>query len=267
MSNANKHIVELLPDYLDNLLEEPQKEMVETHLKRCKSCEKELFEMKRLFQAIDSEEDELPPNSLKSKFLEQLEEEKKSISKVVSLDDETTPKRNLWANNLMKIAASILLLAGAFFMGNQYSNENSSREIATLTEEKMRMKQTAMLSMMESESASKRIRGVNYIEEIQNPDESIVKALADRMLYDENTNVRAAALDVLAGFTNSETVVDTFIKALRIENDPSIQIAIIQILGQLQEKKAAVPMQELLEKEDTQPFIKQQIKSLLPTII
>ncbi|WP_273568971.1 HEAT repeat domain-containing protein [Maribacter halichondriae] len=266
MNKEDKHISKLLPDYLDNLLDGNQKKMVEAHLTQCVACAKELSDLEELFRAIDSEEEATPPPALKLKFLEQLEEEKKSLNKVVQIDSKTSHERNQWANNFLKIAASVLLLVGAFLAGKYYSNENSSKEIAALTVEKMEIKQTAMLSMMESESASKRIRGVNYMEEISNPEESIIQALTDRMLYDENTNVRAAALDVLADFRDSETVKNTFIKALGTEKDPSIQIAIIQILGQMQEKKAAAPMQELMEKEDTQPFVKEQIKSFLPDI-
>ena len=66
-------------------------------------------------------------------------------------------------------------------MGKQQSQEGHTKELAQLTEEKLQFKQTAMLSLMENESASKRIQGVNFIEEFANPDEAIVKALADRL--------------------------------------------------------------------------------------
>lgn len=263
----NEHVTELLTGYLDGLLDTEKQAMVETHLKSCEACAKEASDLKKLLHAFSSEDEIIPPPSIKAKFLEQLEEEKNSRSKVVSLDSDSTSKRNLWANNLLKIAASIALLVGGFLLGRQQSQESSNQEIAQLTEEKMEFKQTAMLSLMENESASKRIQGVNFIEEFVNPDEAIIKALADRMLYDDNTNVRAAAVEVLAGFTSSENVKNTFIKALKIENDPGIQIEIIQTLGKMQEKKAVIPMQELLKKEETQPFVKKQIESLLPTII
>jgi len=263
----NNHVTEMLPDYLDGLLKPEQQEMIERHLISCEACAKEMSDLKELFNAFSSEEEVTPPSSIKTKFLEQLEAEKNSQPKVVSLDSNSVSKRNPWTNNLLKIAAGIALLVGAFLMGKQQSEENSSQEIATLTEEKLQFKQTAMLSLMENKSASRRIQGVNFIEEFDKPDESIVKALADRMLYDENTNVRAAAVEVLARFTNSETVKSVFIAALKIEKDPSIQIAIIQTLGDIQEKKAAAPMNELLQKEDTQPFVKKQIESILPTII
>lgn len=257
----------MLPDYLDGLLNAEQQKMVEAHLKSCETCSKEAADLKELFKAISSEAEITPPSSIKTKFLEQLVEEENSRSKVVSMDSKSAPKRNPWANNLLKMAASIALLVGGFLLGKQQSEGNSNQEIAVLTQEKLQFKQTAMLSLMENKSASRRIQGVNFIEEFDKPDESIVKALADRMLYDENTNVRAAAVEVLAGFTAAESVKNAFIKALKIEKDPGIQIEIIQTLGEIQEKKAVIPMQELLQREETQPFVKKQIESLLPNII
>lgn len=262
-----KHITELLPEYLDNLLNETQKKKVETHLKNCKSCSQELNELKKLFKIIGDEPASSPSENVRINFLEQLEVEKQNSSKVVSMDAPSIQKKTNWTNSLLKIAASILLLIGAFVLGSRQSTESSKKEIAQLTEETLEIKQTAMISLMENKSASRRIQGVNYIEELEQPDDAIVKALADRMLYDENTNVRAAAVEVLAKYTKSEKVKDTFIRALKTEKDPGIQIAIIYTLGQIQEKKAAKPMQDLLDREETQPFVKDQIESVLTTII
>ena len=87
------------------------------------------------------------------------------------------------------------------------------------------------------------------------------------MLYDENTNVRLTAVEALREFANSEAVKEAFITALQNEKDPSIQITLIHTLVEIQEKKAIQPMRRLLEQQETQPFVKQQIESLLPKII
>ncbi len=261
----NKHANEQLQDYMDNLLEAGEREMVEAHLKECDPCAEEMSNLKELFHAFESEEKIIPPSSIKTKFLKQLEEEKKTVSKIVSLNP--TSKRNPWPINFLKIAASVALLVGAFLTGKYQSDENSSKEIALLTEEKLEFRQTAMLSLMENQSASKRIQGVNYIEEFVNPDEDVVKALTDRMLYDQNTNVRLTAVEALSRFVKSETVKSAFISALGTEKDPSVQIALIQNLVKIQEKKAVDPMKKLLQQEDTQPFIKKEITQVLSEII
>jgi len=257
-----QHFFDQIPDYLVGKLDSSEKAIFEKHVAQCAECQKELEEMKTFFNAFE-EDVSTPTNRLKNKFEAVLEEEKNNQGKVVQM--ESKPSSG-WTGNVLKIAASIALLVAAFQMGSMFQQRKTNQDIAQLQDKTNQMKQTAMLSLMENQSASKRIQGVNYIEEFDQPDEAIIQALANRLLYDENDNVRMTAFEALAKFTSSETVKTTFIEALEQEKNPSIQVAIIQALVQIQEKKAAEPMKKLLEKEDTQPFIKEQIKAVLPSL-
>ncbi|WP_373519129.1 HEAT repeat domain-containing protein [Pricia sp.] len=257
----NTHVTALLPEYLDGVLEDGQEKIVEEHLKDCPLCIKELLTLKKLFKVME-EDVEVPSERMRIRFLEQLDLEKQSLEKTESIGQNPS-RKHPWAKDLLKIAASVLLLAGAYFAGKYQSEEKSSGEIASLTKERMEFKQTAVLSLLENESASKRIHGVNLIEASADPDEAIIKALGNRMLYDENTNVRSIAIEALSKFTESESVKSAFLKALEKEKNPSIQIAIIQFLVEIQESKAVVPMKDLLNAEGTQPFIKKEIAQIL----
>ncbi|MDC6366262.1 MULTISPECIES: DUF2887 domain-containing protein [Flavobacteriaceae] len=264
MKSDKERITELIPDYLDNVLDDATKQMVEQYLAQHPDFRQEMEGYKSLFKAFD-EDVKVPSDKLKRSFEEALEHEKRKTTKVVALPQKK--EKSQWANNLLKVAASIALLVASFQMGGVFQQKKSNEDLAELQNESLQMKQTVMLSLMENQSASKRIQGVNYIEEFENPDEAIINALANRLLFDENDNVRLTATEALSKFTASETVKKVFIEALEKEKNPSIQIAIIQLLVQIQEKKAVAPMQKLLEQEDTQPFIKEQIKSALPKII
>lgn len=257
-----QHVFDQIPDYLDGKLDMSEKAKFEQHIAECADCKKEVEEMKAFFNVFE-EEIPTPTNRLKTKFEAALEEEKMNRGKVVQM--ESKPSSN-WTNNALKIAASIAILVASFQMGSLFQQRKVDQDIAQLQDETNQMKQTAMLSLMENQSASKRIQGVNYIEEFEKPDAAIIKALSNRLLYDDNDNVRMTAFEALVKFTSSETVKSTFIEALEKEKNPSIQVAIIQALVKIQEKKAAEPMKKLLEKEDTQPFIKEQIRAVLPSI-
>ncbi len=261
----NNHVSDLLPDYLDNMLSDSDKQKIEQHLLSCIQCKLELDEMKLLFNAFKSNNVSVPSERLSAKFEAALSQEKSATPKVVSI----APKKEKsdWASNLLKVAASVALLVASFQVGRVIQSQKNNQELIVLQDERLQFKQAAMLSLMENQSASKRIQGVNYIEEFPNPDEAIVKALANRLLNDENDNVRLNAFEALSNFTASETVKAAFINALEKEKNPSIQVAIIKALVKIQEKKAIVPMQKLLEQEDTQPFIKKEITEGLPKII
>ncbi len=259
------HVTHILPDYLDNVLNEKDKELVKQHVSSCIQCKLELDELKILFKAMEDEPVAVPSDRLSAQFEAALADEKLETSKVVALP--VVKQKSNWASNMLKVAASVALLIASFQMGRVLQVQKSDNDMATLLDESLKIKQTAMLSLMENQSASKRIQGVSYIEEFPNPDEAIVNALANRLLNDENDNVRLNAFEALATFATSPTVKQAFIKALEIEKNPSIQIAIIQSLVKIQAKKAAVPMKKLLEQEDTQPFVKNEIELALPKII
>lgn len=261
-----KQVIDLLPDYLDGALDSVQKQKVEAYLKKCPECREELERLKALFDAFAREEMAVPSNRVEANFLEILEWEKTEAAKVVPLNSEPNNLKLGWGN-LFKIAAGIAALVGSFLLGQYLEERKSGMEIATLQDEGLELRQTAMLSLMENKSASRRIQGVNYIDEFGNPDETIVKALTDRMLHDENTNVRMASAEALEKFTASEIVKNAFIQALKVEKDPGIQITIIQTLVRIQEKKAVMPLKELMQQDETQPYVKEQIESLLPTLL
>jgi len=262
-SEKDKFISSQLPAYLDGLLSPKERQQVEDHLAVSESCRKELEELRMLFTAFEEEQVQIPSDRLRVQFDQALDQEKLSQSKVVQLDKN----KGGWPFNLLKIAASVALLIAAFQTGRILEMKKSDQDVAAILEESLQIKQTAMLSLMENQSASKRIQGVGYIEEFPNPDEAIVQALAKRLLHDENDIVRLNAFEALTSLASSETVKSVFIEALGKEKNPSIQIGIIQALVKNKEKKAVAPMQRLLEQEDTQPFVKNEIELALPKII
>lgn len=263
----DQDMIDLIPDYLDGKLDKNQKKIVEAHLKKSKTFSSELEKYKLFLNAFEEEKVEKPSPNLKEGFLQILEEEKNNIVKVVSISNEKTGSNKNWFFSAIKVAASIALLIAAFASGRYFQSEKSNITIASIENESIQLKQTAMISLMENQSASKRIQGVQYIQDFKNPDEAIINALTARMLHDENTNVRLTAVEALSNFSSSEMVKTAFVAALGSEKNPSVQIAIIQNLVKTQEKKAVAPMKKLLEQEDTQPFVKDEINQVLSEII
>ncbi|NAS31745.1 hypothetical protein GTQ40_12230 [Flavobacteriaceae bacterium R38] len=259
----DEHIIDLLVDYLDGSLSKDLKKEVDAHLDKCEACKEELTQLKTVFRAIEEEKDVEIPKSLKTGFYEILDQEIAESNKIISIQNN----RNSFGKTFLKIAAGLTLLLMSYTFGKYQGNLSSEKEIAAVNSKNQEIKQLAMLSFMENESASKRIQGVNYVEEFTMPDEEIVNALIKRLEIDENTNVRLAAVEALEKFTSSEKVKKALIEALGYEKDATVQITIIQILVSIQEKKAAEPMKKLLELEDTEAFVKEQIQELLPTFM
>jgi len=207
------------------------------------------------FQSVEIEE---PSGDLRLNFLKTLDEEKQLQSpRVVQLNSKSSFN---W-RQAFQIAASFVLLFLGFFAGSYSSTQKASEEITVLKEQTKELKEDMMLALIDNRSASKRIQAVNYSEELIQPDSEVLEALINRMHYDSNINVRLAAADALSKYSEMELIKKAFIDALSTEKTPDLQIAIIQFLVKIQDKRALEPMQHLLDTPETLDFVKAQANS------
>ncbi|APZ46164.1 hypothetical protein BW723_07565 [Polaribacter reichenbachii] len=241
-----------LTDYLEGSLPAIEKTEVEKHLKTCANCQQELAELKSFLSVLKNDKMETPSANLKLNFDKMLALEiAKNQPKVVQLK----PKPD-WKSYL-RVAASVLIVISAFLLGKYQSKNKSSVE-----------KNTAqVLTLLEDNSASKRILAVNNAEEFTSKNTKIIKALINRLFFDKNTNVRLAAAEALSKFSSEELVRDALIKSLETDKNTSVQIEVISILSKIQEKRAIKPMGKMLENEETPQYVKQQIKLNLSTFL
>jgi hypothetical protein len=120
------------------------------------------------------------------------------------------------------------------------------------------MKELVIKTMMKQESASERIQGVLTVNDLKAPDEEILNALITTMNYDDNVNVRMAALEALTNFAEYEMVKNAFIQALLNQDNPTIQIKLISILVNMEEKRAVDPIQKMIDDENISTFVKDE---------
>lgn len=241
-----------LVDYIDGILSEDENKVIEKHINACTACDKALNETSELFSAFKSETLIKPSSKLRTSFEKMLAKEKKYQPKVIALQPS---KKNSY-KNVLQIAASIAILFTGYLIGGYQENQNSQHEIARYQKQHQ---ENMLLAMIDNSSPSKRIKAVNYTEEFTTPDTKILKALIERMHEDSNSNVRLSAAEALSKFTDSELVRTSLIETLAIEKDPSIQIEIIQILVNIQEKRALEPMKKLLDQPESPDYLKTQI--------
>jgi anti-sigma factor RsiW len=250
-----------IPDYVDGGLAEAEKQRFKAHLQSCASCRAELQTQQKFMALFGQVPQETPSDRLRDGFLDMLAEEQQA--QVVHM----APKKEFPWKTAFQIAASIALVMGGFFLGGLRSGDASQEQISALQQESKVLKQQMMLALMENRSPSKRIQAVNYTEEIAQPDATLIKALADRLLYDANGNVRLAAAEALGNFKSSQQARAALIEALNTEKDPSLQIELIGILVRLQEKRALEPMKKLLETQETPIYVKEQLNNGITQLI
>jgi hypothetical protein len=259
-----------LIDLIDNNLSEELRKEVEEGLAHCPDCQREYEELKLLFQSFQNQIITPAPQILDDNFYVLLEKEKagkgvsNSFTKVEELVVKTpaTEEANLirfskpykvWAT---RIAASIALLIAAFFAGRQTLVNQSNEEIALLKKEIDETKNLVMLNMLKQESASERIKAVSYAYEMENADKEMIEALINVMNYDKSTNVRLEAINALYYFGNKKEVRLAMTKSLRLQTEPNLQIALIEMLVRLKEKGALNEMERLMGSKQLPEIVK-----------
>lgn len=245
-----KQIEVLLIDYADGKLTPEQVQEVEKHLESCASCRKELENTRFLMKELGSVEEELPPATLRERFLEELEQAKaEEKQKTRSITIGLQP---------MRIAASVALLICGFLAG--MLTFNNSRQEALMAAEIHQLKGQVVASKLYTPNASERLQAINMVSGTVQPAGDLMEALVNTMNSDENVNVRLAAITALSEFKDDAFVRSQLIASLDQQDNPLLQIALIQILTETGDKEAGKKIKALSEDEQVDEIVKEQAR-------
>jgi hypothetical protein len=246
-------------DYLDNRLDEQSGMEIEKHLETCERCLDELKDTQQVLKLISKEEMVKPDDSLRINFYHMLHSEmkKSETSKVKTIHTSSIP----WYQRIeYRIAAGFAILLTGTFLGilinSQMKNSQTSYELKQLHSEMIALKKTAMLSMLKGESSSDRILAMSYADELNSPDENVIGVLIQTLNHDKNVNVRLAAAYALDKYADQRSVCDSLVRSLSIQDEPILQITLINILSERREKSAFNAFIQIIENKGTMKEVK-----------
>jgi hypothetical protein len=195
-----------------------------------------------------------PDDSLRINFYHMLHSEINKSEKKSKIQ-EHKPVTSWYNNSSYRVAAGIaLLICGTFIGLLLHSGLNisyASSELKQLHSEVSDLKKAAMFTMLKDESSSDRIQAVRYVEELDKPDQNVIDVLVKTLNNDRNVNVRMAAAYALSKFADQRLVCDSLVKSLSLQNDPILQVTLINILAERKEKSALKPVQEIIANRST----------------
>jgi hypothetical protein len=277
-------IQSVLIDFLDDRMDAIRRQEVVTHLEVCENCRQEESQLRDLLRAVAETPEEQPRSTLRENFNRLMQsatthataQTTPGSTETTGLSAETPAKKlplHLpavgWNSPVSRVAAAIILLLTGFGIGLKTANSHDGAtptQMAELKNEVRDVKQTLMLSMLKQESASDRIKAVDYAEEIVNPNQQILGALITTLNHDKNVNVRLASLYSLSKFAGNRTVLDSLVVSLNQQTEPIIQIVMISILTQNRAVKAIKPLQDIISNQNTLPAVKDVARKGLQTL-
>ena len=162
------------------------------------------------------------------------------------------------------IAASLSLLLIGFLSGLLISAgkpvENKI-EIADLQKDMQEMKNLLMINQLQLNSASDRIKAVNQVYGLTEVDQEIVIHLINTLNSDNNTNVRLAAAQTLFKFKKDKFIRQSLVSSLKMQKDPALQITLIDMLVEMEEKEALTEIQKLIQDDQTLDVVKKKARN------
>lgn len=168
-------------------------------------------------------------------------------------------QQSWWQRSLvMQIAAGLTLFLAGLGVGQLHRSKQALTEVAELRTQVEGLRQTVALSLMDKQSASSRLQGVEWSSQVNQPDQELLTALLATLNHDQNINVRLAALEALEKFTSDINVRKALEQSISTQQSPLVQIAMIDALVHIRDNAAAAKFQQLSTNSELNSVVRQR---------
>jgi hypothetical protein len=164
------------------------------------------------------------------------------------------PKPSFWNRPVWQAGIAMACLAAGVLIGAYLPRRNSG-EIAKLREEIAGTRAMVALSLLQQQSATERLRGVDYTGRMPIMEPRVVSALIQAVSHDANVNVRLGAIDALTRVAAQPAVVDSLSRSLPRQDSPMVQAALIDYLVDAHDRRAVGALRQMASRPDLNPAV------------
>ncbi|HTQ57366.1 MAG TPA: zf-HC2 domain-containing protein [Bryobacteraceae bacterium] len=242
-------VKEHIADYLAGGLSPTAAEELEEHFAGCPACKQEAAALSETWEMLGLLEQEQPSAAMRPRFYQSLEAFREGLASTAA--PAAPARRPFFDWGWRGWAWSAALLVAGIIAGQWLNIRNRNQsELAHLQDEVQHMRQLVTLSLLQQQSASERLRGVDYANRVEQSDTQVLSALLHAVNHDSNVNVRLAAVDALRKFSASPSVRGTLSQSLAKQSSPLVQIALIDLIVDTRDTGALASL-EALQKNPT----------------
>ena len=160
-----------------------------------------------------------------------------------------------------------MLLLGSFIGYYVLHSMVKGDQIEQLSAEMADMKQMVLLTMLDRESSTDRLRAVSLYADLDKVSDTVAMALINSLRNDSNVNVRLASIEALARYTDNPKVRQALIESISYQNSPLVQLGLAELMVAMQEKKAVKEFDKIIKRQETPEEIKQELTEQMNTLI
>lgn len=270
----------LLPAYAERSLPPAEADHVAAHVATCPSCQRQVIQLRALAGDLDAALPEVPRTALRANFMAMLEQQKALLPPVTAANPapvtSTAKMVSMWpaaiANNWLRLAASVVLVAAGVLLGRQLPwGGQGANDLATIAPSSkpstITLAQALAGDAGRPVSASDRIRLVANATTETTPGDPTVQVLVNTLNFDPNPNVRLAACEALYRLRADPRVGEALVHSLPIQTDPNVQITLIDLLVSLRVHRAVPQLERLAQRPDALPVVRAQAEAGIGKLI
>lgn len=243
------HAKELMAAYWQRELTAEDSALLRRHLESCAECSAEMTALGGLWDRLADLPAPEPSHALDLRW---------QVTMDTLTSARTAPRlwsvANLWPRNPawgMAVAAACLVIG--VVAGLNMPRQNP--EIAKLREEVSSTREMVALSLLQQQSATERLRGVDYTGRLGNMEPAVVSALTQAVAHDPSVNVRLAAIDALTKASGRPEVLQSLTQALPSQDSPMVQAALIDYLLEARDRQALSTLRRMASQPDLNPAV------------
>jgi hypothetical protein len=221
----------------------------------------QLRDLNKLDQQIQRQSPPVTSLKMDDRFYQMLADEKRKSARAFSF---SFPQ---WSWLAPRVAFALVLVATGFLGGYWLQKPTEKTEVAALTQQVTELKEMMMLSLLEKESASERLKAVSLTSDMGQVSQKVTNALFQTLNNDPNVNVRLAALDALRGYAKDGKVREELVRSIGHQDSPLVQVALAELMVALQEKKSVNELEKIMKNDRTPVEVKNKIKESIEVLI
>lgn len=254
---------EHISDLLKGTLAAEIGDQLRRHLATCEACRDEAASLTDLWQRLGGLDDGVPSGRMRARFY--------SALAAYERDRVPTPGQRIrsaiegfWPRTpvLQMGIAGLALLVGVVVGPQLAPAPVDDGAIDALRGELQAMNRTVTLSLMEHQSASERLRGIEWsLRGAQ--DATVQSALLNAVNFDNNVNVRLAAVEVLAGMADRPEVFSSLAEALPQQESSLMQVALAEVLLAVNRTESTPVVEQVLQNPNLEPSVRQRLQASL----
>jgi len=244
------------------------------HLETCSACRAELAQLDVVWRGLEElAASELRPEEdrgMRDRFAERLAAFQAGFEQGrAQVDAANRPVKQPWLGWLgalgrrpaWQFAMALGLVAigvwGGRYMVPGRESALASSEVARLQGQVESLRQLVTLSLLEQQSPSARLEGVTYAYQMSQPDLQVEQALLHAVDHDANVNVRLSAVDALQRYAGDPNVRRALVDAVPVQDSPLVQVALIDLLVQLEDRDSAPALRALAHDAAAEEAVRQ----------